>query len=586
MYNCPGLADPEFAGESQVDDGTEHRGKHLGRIRRLLTWLPHWAVALLLLLPIMAVETFELLLLVHWLPWEVEVYTLGILGYVAFIIPGALKRLSWRHILVMLGIGAALLALAQFFPWRDLPIPFFYTLLLGVALTMIAVGLGEWALTSRSRQGLALVVLASVAAACAGCVIYKSVQYCGWRLTVPTPGSMTGKSIEYSNLLYRPLLALLMWVAIPLSLRAGRSQKRRSILIFGGTAVACAAAFLVFFHSLMYTIAEDSLGGQGIFHRWRAAELLGYRATDADLKALRAELEKADWSVARDLHVYYDWRAECIHYLGRHRPKATADYLSALLRSRPTPHLASSSANLLAEQRRYEAVLTLMRYGLLADDLGSSVWCVGALERMKLPRAALPVLRNAAKWDFPRSLGPGFRITQGERERLAILLGKDVGANLSDWVGYYEKVIDDLPTPLPQPYKEQTDRVIRCAADYREAQSRLYHGRCILIARWLREDGEGELADDKLQRAKILMGKSDLERLIVMRNDQKLMLGYGVDDRYYERTARDLAVQEPNLDAPTTDDLRREIDKYVEAVRKATAEALKKIQQAAPAARP
>ncbi len=252
---------------------------------------------------------------------------------------------------------------------------------------------------------------------------------------------------------------------------------------------------------------------------------------------------------------------------------------NSLLQSRPTPHLAGASAHLLVEQRRYEAVPILMRYALLAEGFGPSFWCRDALEHMKLPRASLLVLRYAARWDFPRTMEREFRIGRRERERVTSLLGKDVGANLSDWVAYYEKVIDDLPTPLPQPYKERTDRVIRCAADYRAAQSRLYHGRCVLTARWLREDGQGELA---LKRAKVLMGKSDLERLIVMSRDVEMMLWnypIHVDRPYYKRAARELAVQEPNLDAPTTDDLRREIDKYVEAVRRATAEALKKIQQ-------
>ena len=130
-------------------------------------WLPHWAMALLLVLPIMAVETFQLLQLLWWLPWTVALYTMNILAQVAFVIPGALKRLNWRHILVMLGIGAVLWAQAWFFPWRDLPIPYHDAFLLAIAMAMIAVGLGEWALaTNRSLWALALVVLASVAVAC------------------------------------------------------------------------------------------------------------------------------------------------------------------------------------------------------------------------------------------------------------------------------------------------------------------------------------------------------------------------------------------------------------------------------------
>jgi hypothetical protein len=563
----------EPPGQRDVSEADEaHDAKRRGCLRLVLGWLPHWATALLLLIPVMLYAYVESLLMLPAPPAERYVRTLALM--VVLFLPGAIKRLNWRHALVMLGLGAAWagvdLAWAELrWPWSTL---FPWLSLLNIALTIFAVGLGESLLRrDASLRTLAWLAVASLSAGAVYCLIARPLRWVDLYIWLPT-GPSSGVSWPLSAVLNHPLLTLLCWVTVPVALRA--AQSARCAAWRGAALTACPlVAFMLFFGVLAYPLVERSFMDGVPFAQHFAAWLLGIRGRHADCEMMWNSLENANWQ--RPLYsgtqgawlrrgTHYDWRAVCVSILAQDDAAGTAQRLSEMLAADPTPALTEVSAEVLAQNHRYETVPILMRYALLGRGYYSDV-CQRALEDMRLPRAAMPILVQAQR--YGRSCashvqGEDLHLGAEHRKRLIAVLGWDAGASLSAWTKSYDERIRDTPSPLPESIRAETDQVIACFTDFSSTVLRWYRARGALSRRMLADDGKTSETQALDEWYRQHSGKVDPFELI----DPEVERQAETIQHYLRRATEEMRVALPYWHVPTTQEFSKEIDAYIKRV--------------------
>jgi hypothetical protein len=539
-------------------DYSSTRDARAARMRAWFQRLPHVVIALTLMTPVWALRytTFDI-------PGSINVNgaierVADFLFYAALFLPGALRRINIRHALIMLTLAATYYGFDTASQWWPPERPFPYSLLAWAAAPVMVVGLAEWALSGqRTSHSLLWITVAALTVGCAVPLIQNPLDFTGATVTFRL-GSGSRFVTPWGRLIEWPLFAFLTWAAIPVALKAAREGRRYLRFALAGVAAASLAAFLLFFHVGMYRLARISLRGDGPFSRSWSAAIFETRGSPSDFQAVWEALANADWSQPQSFYPPEEYRKDCVRVLSRIDRVAAARHLAALLRDRPSELLATWSADLLAEERRYEAVPELMRYALVGESK-----CTRALEAMNVPQAALPILRFVATYGRPAPLTPDFFIPAHERERLVRLLGGDAGAYLSDWTSYYDARAEALPTPLAPDVAAQTERVIDAMTWYDQALTRLYEAKCRLFVRRLEADGMtaylNQLTElEPLLRGQRALGEADLPDItpnVVMKLDN-----------HKRKAFADMAVTPPDWNVRGTDGLKREIEAYNQRV--------------------
>ncbi len=427
-------------------------------IRRALYYLPTWLIALLLLIPILILDHFEILSEIRCLfnnPWGFL-----ILISIALFIPAAVKRWNWRHVLVMLILAVASFAIKQVLSRITIGVHSEILAVLIATLPLLILGLAEMLLQRKLRwKNLAWIVGGVVAVSAVSFFVLDYLWATGWTVSLPNRYGNTGRQ-SLVGVIKLPLLTVLTWLTIPACFRVAKSGSRAKRLTLGVTFAGAVAAYVVFVYFLWYPLMEMSVKGDGPFEKAAAVGYLELRGKDSDFELIRQGLEEADWTkpsmrLSDNWSYIGDWRQMGIAALARRNSADTAERLSRLLRHQPRWYLASDAARILAKHKKYETVPILMRYALCKNSN-----CIEALDQMNLPRAALPIMRDriASKARFS-----GLRLKQFSEEtceRLKYLLGDDAGREVDAWLQLYDRVITERPTPLPELIRKETDRVI------------------------------------------------------------------------------------------------------------------------------
>jgi hypothetical protein len=516
-----------------------------------LSRLPHWLIALALLAPLLICNWFHIERVFRWESSDFE-NPYMFLKLAALFLAGSVRRLNWRHFLVMLSLAVFWCVLDAGLK-RGPSVPFPYDLTLWVAPPVLIVALGEWALVRPHHWRSALWAIGlSAAVGCLVPLIVQPLDFTGVTVPVRSIGGWTQKW-PLGGILYWPLLTVMTWIAAPLALKLGPSVRRRQQLVAAGIVLASVASFLLFFRAAVFPIARGSLAGKGIFSRAWSVTILNTRGSPSDQQAMWDALEAADWSSRQDGNLY-DYRTACISVLAERGPHATAVRLSKLLLEKPSSELAEFSAPLLAADHRYETAPLLMRYALLEHSR-----CTTALETMRIPNAALAIIRTAAIYGELTSSGSNFPISQRERQRLTALLGKDAGPNFHDWTLFYDQTADQRPTPLSKQDVLAMNRVIDAIESYWVSTERLYEAKCRLFIRRMKDQDDGRLTRaiatlESVQQRRHYLTVVDIDRLDANSS-------YLVHD-FFQRATADMAVAPPNWSARGTADLEREVKGY------------------------
>jgi len=546
-----------------------------GELRRLLARLPHWAVALILLAPVLLVGQGSLLLLVPGMgDDDRQSYGLAALFLLALFLPGAIKRLNWRHGLVMLGFAALAIGAAEALSFHRVPraaaFPAPVLIPLGVVILVLLVGVGEMIL-ARQRDGRTLgwVAGAALAAGCAAGMVGDFVLWSNWQVDIPLGGGAY-EHLKVGFLAYQLLVSMLTWTGVPAALAAGREGWRGSPSLMATVALAsragvtaavmggAVAAFVGFYGLAAYPLAERSVDGKGPFTKSRGAMLLELRGRDSDFERFWRDLENADWMQGAGAAGFPDWRDTYVGILSRHDAAETAARLSALLLSKPAQTLAWFSAELLAENQQYETAPLLMRFALRNRD-GSDA-CALALERMNVPQAAYPTLREAAVYaqrTRGTKEGEDFELEPCYRERLTDLLGRDAGPNYLAWEELYGEAAREGPTPLAPETRAETDLTIQSFIQYWQARARLQDARRRLAEKMIADDGKLD-AIDAFEQWLYRFGDDPRPPAA----DEEVKAGARLVKEYLDKAAKALTVAGPNWNAPTTQEFAEEIDAY------------------------
>jgi cytochrome b len=544
----------------------------------LLARLPHWAVALILLAPVLLVGQGSLLLLVPGMgDGDRQSYGLAALFLLALFLPGAIKRLKWRHGLVMLGFAALAIGAAEALSFLRVPraaaFPAPVLIPLGVVILVLLVGVGE-AFLARQRDGrtLAWVAGAAIAAGCAAAVVGDFVLWSDWQVNVPLGGGAY-EHLKVGFLAYQLLVSMLTWTGVPAALAAGREAWRGSPSLMATAALAsragvtaavmggAVAAFVGFYGLAAYPLAERSVDGKGPFPRSQGAMLLEVRGRDSDFERFWRDLENADWTQGPGAAGFPDWRDTYVGILSRHDGAETAARLSALLLSKPAQTLAWFAAELLAENKRYETAPLLMRFALRSRDGSPSLMATAlALECMNVPQAAYPTLREAAVYAQRTQgarEGEDFELDPCYRERLTDLLGRDAGPNYLAWEKLYSEAARESPTPLAPETRAETDLTIQSFIQYWQARARLQDACRRLAEKMLADNGK---LDAIAAFEQWLYQFGDDPRPPA--HDEEVKAGARLAREYLDKAAKALTVAGPNWNAPTTQAFAEEIDAY------------------------
>ena len=435
-----------------------------GTFRRGLGHIPTWVIALGLLIPILVLEQFDLLSEIKCLFDNSWGYM--ILAVIALFIPGAVKRWNWRGILLMAVLGAALAVIGQVLLRTATVAQSKILSVLIAALFLLLLGLGEMFLQrKRNWKNLAWLVSGVIAVVAVQFLVRDYLWASGWTVSLPNRYGSTSRQPLF-DVIRQPLLAVLTWLTIPVCLRIALGSRAKRLAL-GGTFAMAGVAYVVFTYVLWYPLMEKSLPGDGPFDRAAAVRCLAWRGRDSDFERLWRAIAEADWTkpptwMSDKPSLIGDWRQIAIAHLAWRDSADTAENLSRLLRHRPQRHLANAAADLLAKHKRYETVPILMRYALnkYSED------CINALEQMNLPRVALPIMRSEIVWKIRLDRIQPTDFSKETCERLKSLLGDDAGTKIDAWLLLYDKVIAKRPTPLPEPVRKETDRVILSMARY------------------------------------------------------------------------------------------------------------------------
>jgi hypothetical protein len=427
--------------------------------------LPGWLLAAILTSLATAVTFIPIEHLLYERSGRFYSVPVDVLPIVALFLTGAVRRLNWRHAIILAVVAVAAWWLADVCH-RNVRVGFPYSMFYW-QVPLLA--LLEWILDRPRRVGALLCVMAfSLIIVC----ILPAVELLTYDkfFVVPLPfGSRC--HIAASLLISLPVIGAVTWLAISAAQRLALRQDSRAVQTAVTFTILSLAWFITFFHYEVYKLALRSLVKGTPFDRSTALWVLQARMNSGDEAEIWRLFESRKWQPGFTGDP--DTHGQSMRILAEHDPSGAAIRLSSLLRMRPGPRLAESAAMLFATEHRYETAPELMRYAL--TDSGQSR-ATEALESMSIPQAALAVLRDDAdqRWGVVGgTIAPDSTINPWTEQRLAKLLGKDVGAKWWDWSRLYDSTVDTCPTPLSATEKSEVDRVARAITMYWSASSRL-----------------------------------------------------------------------------------------------------------------
>lgn len=566
------------------------RVRGMGPARRIRQ-VPHWLIAIFLLLPVFVIAYSGVRGRYFLSSYTAFNHSVSFLYAVTLFIPGAVRRLRWEHLLVMACLAAVAFGFDQLMTGPWLHLPFEYGRLFATAVPILLVASGEWVLSRpRSPRAIGWLLALSVSVACVVVVTYSALDFTG-SITIPQVGAGHLR-VAPGNLIYRPMLAVLTWIAIPAALGLGRhvaeedaaasrlAPRRAKICV--AVVVVSVSVFLLFFHVLLGPLAERSLArGHGPFSRRNAVCILMTRPGTHEQTLLWQALEETDWSAPRlpsDSQVDEELCPLLVNCVAALDEAGAARRLSGMVLRRPSHELTGACAMLFARQQRRETVPLLLRYAL-----SGSSGCTQALVAMRVPCAALAILREASLYDRPAPLAADFPIRRGHRDELIQVLGFDAGPRLSDWSTLYDRRIAQLPSGLSEQETAEVARVSQVIARYWKAEGRLYEGQSALFVRRMEKAGNASFIASAVALAPVLRG----ERADTQADEAKLAgSGFWEAEAELRKVRIEMSVAPPDWNALDTAQLEREVESYVQRVRATLAKYAAPMSLSLPSSRP
>jgi len=383
------------------------------------------------------------------------------LGWVmGLFIAGALVRWRRRHVGWMLAAGLGWYAVLKLQEWC-IEWPWSIAWLIWPGLTLAVVGAADLRLR-RGRWGHAGWWLVGACLA-AGALLFTARAL--WLLLSMSDSSE--KSVRGSyELLWLAQIAVLAFVGWLVILEVQAALARPGAWarrLLGLAVVVTLGACALFYGTILDRLARASLSGDGPFSRYAALQVLEGRLTPADRELLWKEM--ASLRPAKGAPPQFprrDWPTLAFDQLTRDCTAETAEWLSSMLRERPSKWVAGGAAEHLARFRCYESAPVLMRFAMSGDSQ-----CIEALEQMGVPEVALALMvRDLLNGDMR-----GGRLLGRETcERLQELLGRDAGRSFWDWMALYHETVDQCPSPLPPAVRDQIRQTAEWQMRYWQAQ--------------------------------------------------------------------------------------------------------------------
>jgi hypothetical protein len=365
------------------------------------------------------------------------------------------------------------------------------------------------------------------------------------------------------GLTYGAVRALLIWWGVSAAFAV--IERGRRAIVTGGCVLAVVMVFhWLFWAHLVFALARTSIEGRGPFSRDVGIRTVWELQRSEDKRLILREAMQADWKTPWvDYHGYADWRSTAVNWLLTHADEGvrveSARAFSEMLRTRRTHVLADYTAHELANAGRIEIAPVLLRYAL---ETKGSKECTVALEQLGVREVGICILMDAMRYDRPESKPEDFPISARRRERLARLIGKDVGDSYVAWRGAWVRAFDEEPSSLPEDVQAEIDREFECYNAYNAVRADWRNARGAVIRKRLADQGKAE------QLMKVLAyveGKGDAfgsyrELPIEIRAAGEEFLPV------VEATTKDMTVPGPDYDAPTIEAFEKEIDDYIERV--------------------
>lgn len=480
----------------------------------------------------------------------------------AIFIAGAIGRLNWRHAVIMLGLyGLAelwLLALDRL--GFD---PGFCPALWLVRYTVVfwLVALGEaWTSGYKHWAGIVWLLLAALAVDATHLIIDTLIYW-----TAEDPLIVQ----KWQSILFWVAGAMLVWSAVPATL-AARRFRRAGRSVIAATFTSAVLLYALYFGHLIYVLALPSLHGDGPYARDVGLELLQQRQRPQDVEAILQAVLATDW---RRSNTGYrpDWRHRAIDWLGLREPysQRAVQALGDELRRNRSRALADAAAHLLASHNRLDVAPILLRYAL--EQGRASQASTKALEKMGIPEAGIAILAEAATniavdaLLTKTRLSEDFPIPREYRQRLIILLNQDVGESYFAWTEAVERALQSKRTGLPQPVQDELTRERLSFQEYQNSQTY-----------WMA--ARRQLADQRIRAA----GRQDLQQKVkdfIEQDGNPLSAHFRMPpdvasmvtelNQITEAAYADLAIPEPDFDAPTVDLFEQQVQAYTTALKDA-----------------
>jgi tetratricopeptide (TPR) repeat protein len=310
-----------------------------------------------------------------------------------------------------------------------------------------------------------------------------------------------------------------------------------------------------------------------------AIEFLGHRGKDSDIEEIWNFVQNADWEAACELQkntcVFVDWRQRAVDALEKNQGDLAAERFSEMLRKNPNASMADACAEILMRHKRYETASLIFRYALWDNQS-----CKAALEKeLKLPQMGSLILIKDMNEQSLRindislktTKPPQYPISDDARQRLTVLLGKDVGTNYLDWYRFVKDAIANYRGPISRDQYEEIVQVQDCLDRYSEGREYWHHLSDMILDRIT---SEVMLMAGKENEVKFLneffsKDKEDREIMIeTMKSEVKSPEEIDLPFRHYmsfrsKQTENLPTVEKPNWDVPTTEELKGEIDRYL-----------------------
>lgn len=430
---------------------------------QLIEWVPIWIIAALLMIP-------HLVVIYGWMTKE---YVAQGLFYAGLFLPGAIKRRKWRHALVMLVLAALAYGLDVGLAKLRFPANRFWRAWLFNTVVAVMVGGGEMiARRPRSRSlfiwtmavGLGVGVIASSAALLTH---FEEVI-----LRIPMSGGAR-RWIALDQVVYPLALAIVIWIAVPMARRMPDAGVRRRMVV-GGFSLAMAGAYVIFFGSIVFVLAESSLQGRGPYRPLIGAEISAAAQSEGGYEVIWHAMEYSDWS-----RYYYeeeysgDWRPWIIKSSYKRDPAKTATRLAQMLQRHPSRVLAEYASAILLREKRYDAYPWLIRYAALPRS-SFDVALADALAEARVPQAFLGEVHFWALDEKGRLIlledwaGSDRFLGQGV-DTFKKLFDTEVPATRHEAMELFWRMQGKVKSPMPPLQQAEVARLMDCLKRYLDA---------------------------------------------------------------------------------------------------------------------